>query len=295
FGTGGSGSFAEFLRFSPTEAHLQLWPTGTDSRSRMSTSYDFLFDHDHDNDSSDSWLRLYTNGFLIEQMRIEDGDEAPTRFDGTVNANGIDFAEGFKVFDTSLEAGELVINSGSNWQFVTRSSLPYQTGVIGVVSTKPAFVAGMSFNAEDEIDPELTRDRNSAVLRGDVKLAKELTKQMAEKVKDAYRPIAMMGRVPVKVTGAVRPGDHLTASAIPGCAMAMTQPGHSIGIALETSSGGLSKIMVMIQPGYFAGAVGPNPIGLKAVKSEVDELRAENRELRERLERLERLVLSNKR
>ncbi len=298
FGTGGSGSFTEFLRLSPTDAHLQLWPTGTDAISRMSSSYDFIFTHDRDNDNTDSWYRIYTNGIAVEQMRIEDGDEAPAKFDGTVNANGIDFAEGFKVFDTSLEAGELVINSGSNWQFVTRSSVPYQTGVIGVVSTKPAFVAGMSFNAEDEVDPALTRDRNSAVLRGDMKLAKELTKQMAERVKEAYRPIAMMGRVPVKVTGAVRPGDHLTASAIPGCAMAMTQPGHSIGIALETSSGGLRKIMVMIQPGYFGGAVtgsGVNSGGLKALKSEVDELRAENRELRERLDRLERLALANRR
>ncbi|MEQ1823503.1 MAG: bZIP transcription factor [Fimbriimonadaceae bacterium] len=297
-GSGGSGSFAEVFRLSPASAHLQFRPTGVDSASQMTTPYDFLFDHDRDNDNTDSWIRIYTNANSIEQMRVEDGDEAPARFDGTVNANGIDFAEGFKIFDTSLQPGELVINSGSNWQFVTRSSVPYQTGVIGVVSTKPAFVAGMSFNAEDEIDPELTRDRNSALLRGDVKLAKELTKQMAAKVKEAYRPIAMMGRVPVRVTGAVRPGDHLTASAIPGCAMAMTQPGHSIGIALETSSGGLRSIMVMIQPGYFGGAVsaaGTNSGGLKALKSEVDELRAENRELRDRLDRLERLVLANKR
>jgi hypothetical protein len=298
FGSGGSTAFSEIFRLAPALARFTFLPAGTDIASSIYSPYDMVLDHDFDNDSPDSWLRIYTNNFTIEQVRIVDGDEAGTSFDGAVNANGIDFAEGFRVYDSTLEPGDLVVNSGTNWEYITRSSAQYQSGVIGVISTKPAFVAGMSFDAEDRMDAQLTQQRDEARRNGNTQLEKQLTKQMNEMMNEAYRPVAFMGRVPVKVTGTVKVGDHLTASQIPGTAMAMTRPGHSIGVALEASSGSGDKIMVMIQPGFFAGTV-PFPTGngigeLNSIRTEVERLRAENQDLRERLERLEKLVLSNK-
>jgi hypothetical protein len=137
-------------------------PGGIYFTSIVDGPYDFHINKDFDNDDTDESHRFFTNGELIEQVRIEQNDEAATKFDGAVVANGIDFAEAFKVHDPTIEPGDLVINSGSNWEFVARSSQPYQGGVIGVVSTKPAFVAGMSFDAEDTIDPYLTQRRDQA-------------------------------------------------------------------------------------------------------------------------------------
>ena len=309
FGYGGSNSFTERARFSNT-SDLEFQHANTDSATEISTPYDLIIGHDRDNDSSDSWLRLYTNGFVIEQFRVEDGDEAPALFDGAVNANGIDYAEAFKIMDPSLEAGDLVVNMGSSWEHITRSTKAYDSGVIGVISTKPAFVAGMSFDAEDKINPELTKRRDAARKAGDRVLEKQLTVQMTELVKAAYRPVAFMGRVPVKVTGRVQVGDHLTSSNIPGVAMAMNMSGQSIGIALESNPGGNGKIMVMIQPKYWTPTIPTGSGGLTEVvaemKKKMDAVIAENRELRkdnqdlrrsvadlaERLDRLERAMKS---
>ncbi|MBX7133205.1 MAG: hypothetical protein K1X67_11060 [Fimbriimonadaceae bacterium] len=280
FGYGGSTAFTETARFTGS-AELRFRSAGVDGETRLTTPYDWLIDHDFDNDSTDSWIRMFTNGVLIEQMRINDGDEAATLFDGAVTANGIDYAEAFKISDSTLEAGDLVINAGP--EQISRSYKAYDDAVIGVISTKPAFVAGMSFDAEDRMNPDLTRQRDAARARGDVALEKELTKQMRALVLQAYRPVAFMGRVPVKVTGVVNAGDHLTASNIPGYAMAMTRPGHSIGIALQGSDGGKDKIMVMIQPKYFGAATAD-------ASAEMRQLRAENAELKARLDRLEQVL-----
>ncbi len=226
-------------------------------------------------------------------VRIQDGDEAATLFDGAVSANGIDFAEGFKVHDESLEPGDLVVNYGGDWEYIARSHKAYDSAVIGVVSTKPAFIAGMSFNAEDNMDEELTKRRNAARAAGDHALEKMLTKQMREMMVRRYRPVAFMGRVPVKVTGTVRPGDHLTASAVAGTAMAMNRAGHSVGIALEGNNGGDGKIMVMIQPRFFNGLEVPlnADARVSGLEETVARLQAENTELRSRLDRLEQMML----
>ncbi len=300
FGFGGSAAFTERFRMIHNTTEFRFNPAGTGNEaSTISSPFDLFIEHDLDNNNTLSWIRVFTNNFTIEQMRIYDEDEAPALFDGSVVANGIDFAEGFKAHDPTLEPGDLVVNSSSNWESIVKSRTPYQTGVIGVISTKPAFVAGMSFDAEDCMDPELTKQRDEARRSGNKAVEKQLTQQMREMVQQAYRPVAFMGRVPVKVTGVVKAGDNLTASILPGVAMSMGRPGHSVGIALEASSGGSRTIMAHIQPGYFAGPVGTLPIGLasdlNSMKIEIERLRTENNEVRERLHRLERLLLANKR
>jgi hypothetical protein len=67
-------------------------------------------------------------------------------------------------------------------------------------------------------------------------------------------PIALAGRVPVKVTsenGEVKRGDYLTVSnTMPGYAMKLTQTGRVIGRALSDSVSGRDKVMMYIENGY---------------------------------------------
>lgn len=288
-GSGGSSTFVETIRFVGSEIQFRL--DNVDVISKIDMPYDMTFGMDRNANNNNSWYRFYTNGRLFEQFRIVDDDEAAAFFDGAVNANGIDYAEAFKTLDPTLEPGDVVVvGQAGDWQHVSRSDRAYDSAAIGVVSTKPAFVAGMSFNAEDAMDPELTKRRDAARAAGDEELEKTLTMQMRALVKQAYRPVAFMGRVPVKVTGPVNVGDHLTTSAVAGHAMSMDRAGHSIGIALEASDGGERKIMVLVQPKYFApDAEIPSDAAdtIGQVLAQFNRVLAENADLKARLERLE--------
>ncbi len=84
----------------------------------------------------------------------------------------------------------------------------------------------------------------------------EFRRQLSE-ARERTRPIALAGRVPVKVDasyGAIKAGDRLTSSNTPGYAMVQTQSGPTIGIALEDFSQGQGKITLLVQPGWFGGA-----------------------------------------
>ena len=63
-------------------------------------------------------------------------------------------------------------------------------------------------------------------------------------------PIALSGRVPVKVTGRVRIGDYLTSSEVPGRARTAdpgTAPrGSIVGMALEGSVGGMGEVLAFV-------------------------------------------------
>jgi murein DD-endopeptidase MepM/ murein hydrolase activator NlpD len=68
-------------------------------------------------------------------------------------------------------------------------------------------------------------------------------------------PVAISGRVPVKVTaknGAIKIGDPITSSDIPGVGMRATQSGKILGTAMENySKDEVGKILVSINPGYY--------------------------------------------
>jgi hypothetical protein len=69
------------------------------------------------------------------------------------------------------------------------------------------------------------------------------------------KPIALKGRVPVKVTdenGPIAPGDPLTSSSKPGYAMKATQPGAIIGKALAHHVSGEGKVEVFVGLAYFS-------------------------------------------
>lgn len=70
-----------------------------------------------------------------------------------------------------------------------------------------------------------------------------------------YQPVAMVGRVPAKVStenGPINKGDPITSSSFAGVGMKATKQGRVIGIALESWSGnGVGKIMVFVNRTWY--------------------------------------------
>ena len=114
---------------------------------------------------------------------------------------GSDLAEVYSTNDYSINQGDVVSLDPGLKAGVIKTELAYDKNAIGVVSTRPFQVIG----AID--DP----DAKSGV------------------------PVALSGRVPVKVTnqnGPVNPGDLLTSSDIPGFAMKANRAGPVIGLSM---------------------------------------------------------------
>lgn len=154
-----------------------------------------------------------------------------------------DIAEEYPTLDTSLEAGDVVSisQSANNPQpLVERSSKSYDPNIIGIVSTEPGVNLGSWEESQDT------------------------------------RPVALAGRVPVKVStenGPIEPGDPLTSSSTPGVAMRacgltgesseasdeggkayVCKAGPVVGKSLEPFNGAegeIGKIMVFVNVSYF--------------------------------------------
>ncbi|MDP2587108.1 MAG: LamG-like jellyroll fold domain-containing protein [Candidatus Komeilibacteria bacterium] len=149
---------------------------------------------------------------------------------GTINAPTIttaasDVAEKYPSVE-ELEAGDLVMADINNEGYVVKTTGEYDNNVIGVVSQQPGIILGVEV--------------------------------------EGY-PIALVGRIPTKVTGlngVIRPGDSLTVAPVAGYAMKLNEGDTSkvIGTALESFDGvgevtGL--ISMFINPDYrsaFASA-----------------------------------------
>ncbi|MCW1888083.1 MAG: LamG domain-containing protein [Candidatus Moranbacteria bacterium] len=113
---------------------------------------------------------------------------------------GSDLAERY-YSNESLEAGEVVSLDNSLGAGVKKSMSAYQKDVIGIVATSPGIVLG-------------------------------------QEQENAY-PIALAGRVPVKVTnenGPIYTGDRITASSRPGYAMRAVQAGRVLGTTLSDTT-----------------------------------------------------------
>ena len=110
---------------------------------------------------------------------------------------GADLAENYYSNDLLL-AGEVVSIDASRSAGVKKSSKPYQKDILGIVATQPGIVLG-------------------------------------PKEENSY-PIALVGRVPVRVTtenGIIKAGDRITSSTKAGYAMKATQSGRVLGTVLE--------------------------------------------------------------
>ena len=147
------------------------------------------------NSSTPTVLTLTANG--SNAFRFSADGQAYTSVGGAWNSGGADLAENYTSTQT-LNPGEVVVGDKLNPANVEDSTVPYQTNIMGVVSTKPGFVAGAY-------------------------------------TPNSY-PIALVGRVPVKVStenGPIHSGDYLTSASIPGYAMKATVAGRVLGTALE--------------------------------------------------------------
>lgn len=128
---------------------------------------------------------------------------------------------------------------------IERCSATSTDNAIGVVSENPGFVLG------------------------GYDLNQSLKSKGAGLYPSTYQPVALSGRVPVKVSlanGPVKVGDLLTASAEPGVAVKMIEPGRAIGVALESygflppssqeGAGGVAGVIkVFVNPHWSPGSL----------------------------------------
>jgi len=108
---------------------------------------------------------------------------------------------------------------------VVLSSEAYQGPVIGIVSNNYGDFTSAGYNVDEEDNP---------------------------------MPVALVGRVPVKVTaegGPISSGDYLTTSSTPGAAMKATKVGRVIGMALNDWDGQSDTLMVQVNNSWSMGDV----------------------------------------
>jgi hypothetical protein len=127
----------------------------------------------------------------------------------TLRGAGADLAELYCTNDPSLIAGDAVALDPLLKAGVQKTSKPYDSNAIGIISTSPGLVIG---NVEEEC-------------------AKPVL-------------VALAGRVPIGVSlenGPIKVGDSLTASSTPGIAMKATKAGTVIGQAMTNYDGSMPE------------------------------------------------------
>src|SRR3989344_4785792 len=192
----------------------------------------------------------------------------------TIGKNTLaDLAEEYRVSDTSIEAGDVVklVNDSEihDSTLVGKTDKGYDGEVLGIISTNPSIILGDSYPYLVNLNfSDLDKYKNTNI-----------------------RPVALSGRVPVKVTnenGAVARGDILTSSEkYPGYAMKATKAGRSIGIAMDdfACSDKVSpcqgKIMVFVNLSWYDPQAYLDDLGeYVIVKREIGEV-SEGREVGE--------------
>jgi hypothetical protein len=146
-----------------------------------------------------------------------------TNAEGWQSQDTYDFAERFYSPD-ELQSGDLVVvkNTGNHH---VQSAWNETDMLVGIVSTRPAFIAGRPAT-------------------------------------NTY-PIALSGRVPTKVSatkGAIKAGDPLAPSTMPGVAVKATKTGPIVGLALEDySSEVIGLIEVNVNPGWWTAELSSVP------------------------------------
>lgn len=154
-------------------------------------------------------------------MNVAQGDDGKlSQFKLRGRAIEAEFADLAEIYqsDVPLAPGDLVKIGGE--KEITKNDEPFGTNVFGVVSTAPAFLL------------------NSA-----------------NKTKEMHYPIALIGRVPVKVKGKVNKGDRIIASDVPSICQAVANKDikfvlQIVGRALEskdTDEVGLVEVVVGVR------------------------------------------------
>ena len=161
--------------------------------------------------SSNPTMRLTAQGSLFLDGGVMAAQGFQTDF-------GADVAEEFNVLDDA-GAGDLVSAIGG--VDVRKSSLPYETNVVGVIATNPGINLRLDLEVRSLSNP---------------------------------KPIALVGRVPVNVTnenGAIIVGDYIASSSRPGYGMKATKSGFVIGMALENFNKQAGQVLVKVATTYW--------------------------------------------
>ena len=154
----------------------------------------------------DQLLTIGQSGWATSTYRL--GIYGSARASGSFDSGGLDVAERYsidsqcEISNDCPEAGDLVSITES--QVIEKSSIPYDSKLMGIVSESPGIILSGGLDATSS------------------------------------RLIALAGRIPVKVSlenGPIEIGDYLTSSNQPGVAMKATEPGRVIGLALEPFNG----------------------------------------------------------
>ncbi|MBI4370621.1 MAG: hypothetical protein HY547_10385 [Elusimicrobia bacterium] len=174
-----------------------------------------------------------------------------------------DLAEIYKLGEP-MEPGDVVVYKRDSANRLYKSAGPYDEFLAGVYSSYPGMILGTRGEGES---------KSGITLGGAAKLDK-----------DEF-PLALVGRVPVKVTdenGKIEPGDRLTSSSKPGHAMKAIRAGRVLGIALESFGGREGKVLIMVNPQWWDGGE------VAKLSEKVSRLGDENESLKLRLDKLEK-------
>lgn len=120
---------------------------------------------------------------------------------------------------------EVVTTQGTTMVELVKSSEAYQGAIVGIVSNNYGDFTSAGYNIT---------------------------------VADNPMPVALIGRVPVKVTnegGSIAVGDYLTTSSTPGKAMKATKAGRVIGMVLEDWDGVSATVLVQVNNSWSMGDV----------------------------------------
>ncbi len=164
------------------------------------------------------------------------------------------------------EPGDVIVWRPDVDNKVYKSRKSYDDAIAGIYSTSPGVLMG-------------NEDANG---KAGVEIGNANTAATIKKMGATHAPVALAGRVPVKVTlegGAIKPGDLLTSSSKPGYAMKATKTGRVVCMAMEAfnaeSSG--NKILCYVNPHQWV-----NPKEYADLKSEVDGMKADIKALKAR-------------
>jgi hypothetical protein len=169
-----------------------------------------------------------TDAGFAEKMRLTTDGNLSTN--GWINPSKVynatlnDYAEWYLKGEDTIEPGDVIVKQRGSNKYV-KCHADFDTLVVGIMSENAAMCIG-----GDKLE-----NMDDNVLK--------------------YIPVALAGRVPVKVIGTVEEGDLLVTSSVPGHAMSVSvsqlvTPGKTIGTifakALENNAGGKQKVLAQI-------------------------------------------------
>jgi hypothetical protein len=300
----------------------------TNTALSLATDSGMQFMIDRNNDDAAVTFSWYHHGTTVNANKLADLSETGAlRLRGNISQSvAFDIAESFFTSET-VEPGSLVRIDPRRSDTVRLTTGETDALVIGVVSTKPGFLlGGAAFDSDalgetwgEAIKARFSQERAELkkelletypALRAPIERASapgfdpkkkadigaELEGHLLELFHQRhFAPIALSGRVPVKVDprfGEIRPGDLLAPSPIPGVAMKATKPGPTIGTALEGCDQKPGKVLTFIHRGNYTPEVPVKELhaGLEERNNEVAALRQQIGQLEKQMAALQKLV-----